>query len=385
MRVLYIMNNVDKGGAALAFKDLIDEIIKNHSYIKPVILLAKKNSLAQYFIEKNVEVHVVNFNNFLTTERNPKIMWKFILLTRYLISKKKFLEKVENKIDFNTIDLIHSNLNRFDCGALISKKHSIPHIWHIREHGDIDFKLQNILMQNPIEYMNSFGSYFVAISESVSKKWKTAGINNISTIYDGIKIHNIDIKKNNNKKVMLIFLGGITETKGQDQFLKLISKLPKEYLNRIHIDFYGNGDRYYIKRLTKKYYFLNEHFNFFNYRNDILKQISNYDIGVNASYAEGFGRVTVEYLEQGLFVLASNSGASPEIVSNKKLGVLFDFTNDSQENIKILKEVIDKEVFNIESEYRKNFIKLNFSIQKHTTEIIKLYKKALGNDNDKSI
>ncbi|MDT2612643.1 glycosyltransferase family 4 protein [Enterococcus dongliensis] len=384
MRVLYIMNNVDQGGAALAFKDMIDEVLDNHPEITPIILLAKNNTLASYFEKKGVEIHVINFNNFLTTERHPKILWKVVLLSRYLLAKRNFFKTVENRLKIASIDLIHSNLDRFDIGAQLAKKYTLPHVWHIREHGD-DFNLQNLLLTDAIKHMNSFHSHFIAISQSVLNKWKEYGIENITLVYDGINATTYPGNLQKSAKVRILFLGGITKTKGQDRFFKIIATLPPETLAKIQIDFIGNGPSHYIQFLKMKYRQLSDVFMFYPYKNDILKQVGQYDIGVNASFMEGFGRVTAEYLEQGLFVMGSASGASPEIITDDKLGWLIDFSDAPQANALKLKEIIDTEVYKLDRAYRIEYIRENFSIKKHVNNVLTVYKQVSENNYDQSI
>ena len=50
---------------------------------------------------------------------------------------------------------------------------------------------------------------------------------------------------------------------------------------------------------------------------------SKYDVGMMCSPAEAFGRVTAEYMSNGLAVIGANGGATPEIVTNNKTGLLF--------------------------------------------------------------
>ena len=38
---------------------------------------------------------------------------------------------------------------------------------------------------------------------------------------------------------------------------------------------------------------------------------------------EGFGRTTIEYMRAGLAVIASNSGANPELITDNETGILY--------------------------------------------------------------
>lgn len=70
----------------------------------------------------------------------------------------------------------------------------------------------------------------------------------------------------------------------------------------LKIDFYGNGSKRYIKFLKHKLdeYQLDKIVTLNNYDTNIYKKLNIYDIGCTCSKAEGFGRVTVEYMLSGL-------------------------------------------------------------------------------------
>ena len=48
------------------------------------------------------------------------------------------------------------------------------------------------------------------------------------------------------------------------------------------------------------------------------------DVGLMLSTNEAFGRVTVEYMMQNLAVIASDTGANPEIITNGETGLLYE-------------------------------------------------------------
>ena len=61
MKVLYIMNHVDHGGAALALYDLIYEINKSHKDIECVVITSKKNKLNEKLDQLGIENYSFNF------------------------------------------------------------------------------------------------------------------------------------------------------------------------------------------------------------------------------------------------------------------------------------------------------------------------------------
>lgn len=357
MRVLYFMNHVDQGGAALALYDLIVELKKTYGDFYPIVVTGKKNKLNEMLGEIGVENYYADYKNFLSSYREPFLLTKVALMVRYEIGKRKGIKQIEDVIDFSSIDIIHSNLNRIDVGAILAAKHGIVHLWHIREHADIfsgilrpqlvtgesDTKSFNLISvkQNPIKYMSDFnlisvkGNYFIAISESVRSEWIKKGLpeKNIYLIYDGVRDELYkdvaDKKKNNSRdfdnRIRMVFLGGYCKEKGQEEFLKSLSRLTSEELSNICVDFYGNGEQSYVNYvreiaqplISKGVVRIN------SYDPDISSKLCDYDVGINCSKGEGFGRVTVEYMMAGLCPLASNTGASPEIVDDEETGLLY--------------------------------------------------------------
>lgn len=64
---------------------------------------------------------------------------------------------------------------------------------------------------------------------------------------------------------------------------------------------------------------------FKGYQKDVGNYLSQYDIGLMCSRDEGFGRVTVEYMMTGLCVIASDTGANPELIEDGVSGLLYQY------------------------------------------------------------
>lgn len=383
MKVLYFMNHVDHGGAALALYDLIVEINKI-SNVKCVVITSKKNNLNKLFNELGIENYSFKFNNFMSSYHKPKKLVKFLLRMRYDINNPNALAQIEKTLDISSFDIIHTNLNRIDIGAELAKKYKVPHIWHIREHGEQDFKLMSVI-NNPVEYMNSFNSYFIAISKSVRKVWINRGLDprKMSLIYDGVRpeLYQNNYRKKKSSNLRIIFLGGYSESKGQIEAIKAISLLDKKYQHHIIVDMYGKGKKDYILSLKKIIHQnnLGGVVNLNDYDPEVYKKLSRYDIGLNCSKAEGFGRVTVEYMMAELCPIVSDTGANTEIVDNARTGYVY-----RKGDINQLKDIIINCINNMDNVYSiglnaRNTAINQFSMKKHAENILKLYNQILKN------
>ena len=410
MKVLYFMNHADHGGAVLALYDLIVELKKISSDYYPIVITGKKNKLNDMLSDIGVENYYADFKNFLSSYKSPYFITHAALWLRYEIGKRKGINEIESLIDFSEIDVIHSNLDRIDIGALFAQKYSIPHIWHIREHTKIytgvlvpkafeseetetDFNLVSI-KNNPVKYMNSFcngRNYFIAISKSVKQVWVKKGIasDRIQLIYDGIRHELFDVNNrehllsnSSEDKVKIVFLGGYCKEKGQEEFIQVLKKISPSILKKLQVDFYGSGDSSYIQKIAKP--LVDSGIVRINaYVPDIYKRLNSYDVGINCSSAEGFGRVTVEYMLAGLCPLVSNRGANTELVEDRLNGIIYEKgnCNDLVEKTAFLvsnPEIIHK--YGLAA--RNRAIKL-FTMSKHANAVMQLYLDVLGeNKND---
>lgn len=382
MKILYFMNHVDQGGAALALYDLIKELKDNYDDIVPIVVTGKKNGLNKMLEEIGVENYSAQYKNFMSSYKKPEWIYRVMLNVRYKMGQYCAIKRLEKIIDFSEIDIIHSNLNRIDIGAILAQKYKIPHIWHIREHGDgSDFKLTSV-MRNPIRYMNSFNSYTIMISNSVEKVWELKGLNNkkMRLIYDGVRteLYNIETKQDN-RNLKMIFMGGYDKNKGQEDLIDALKTLPEDLKRLIQIDFFGNGSEKYIKYLKNKIYEngLEKVMKINSYQHDIWKHISDYDIGLNCSHGEGFGRVTVEYMMAGLCPIASDRGATPEIIENGITGIIYDSSSSEELKNSIIWALNNRKAIRKMGIDASEFAKKEFSMSIHAREIRELYYEVI--------
>ena len=388
MKIVYFMNNEDKGGAALALIDLVKVIKKKYPNIEPIVVTGKNNSINIELTKLGIENYSSSFRNFISSKKQPSILWTIAYKIRHDIGNYFSIKDLEKKIDFSKIDLIHSNLNRIDIGALLSKKYNIPHVWHLREHVRIHFgnsllddsKAKGFdvisIYNDPIDYMERFNSKYIAISESVKQEWITKGLSEekIEKVYDGVDILNHkEIYKKDNERIRIVFLGGLVKAKGQEDFLKLFINMPTELLSEFELDFFGEGSREYKKYLLS----IVENnklakIRFMEYDPRIRTKLVNYDIGVNVSYHEGFGRVFVEYMNSGLCVLCTENGGSNELIEDKVTGFFVDRYNQHKFNCLMSDIVKDRELIHKIGLYSIEKSQ-NFSIDKHVHNVVAVY------------
>lgn len=387
MKVLFVTDIYEKYGAFDSFIQMV-YYLNREAGVSPIILTSKKKKVYNWALNNHFECVYMKYSPFVfeTRFKERSFLWylkKIAKLFFYRLELKRSLNKCEKKIDFSSIDIIHSNTNRIDIGACLSQRYKIPHVWHIREFGStIDYNTFT-LRNDYIQFMNET-SYFIFISKAIRDYWVSRGLKEEKsiTLWNGIiekKYEPNQIFQNNN--VRIIMSGFIRKSKGQDQILNALSKMPINEKNKFYIDFYGDIDREYYLKLRRmiKDGNLERQVSFKGFVENVKELYSKYDIGVTCSKSEGLGRTTIDYMSLGCLVIASNTGANIELIGNNKNGYLYKY-GDSNE----LKNVLLYSINNIDESKKialngYNFSNNNFLTSNYALKVFDFYNHIKNN------
>lgn len=334
MNVLIIADGDIKYGASHSLLQLVQEL-KSLYEINIRVIVPVHSTMKT--IWKNTECNILSIHYAPFYQGIPQEKWKYPIkfLVRgalYWYGRIRAVKEVEQLIDLDTIDLIHSNSSREDLGALIADKYNIPLVWHIREFGDRDYKCYSY-RKNYIDFMNGKASRFIAVSDAVKEHWAKKGIvsEKIDRIYNGISQQSILPKTDYNvskerESMRMVMVGNVSVTKGQIWAIEAVKRLHDEGV-RVTLDIFGDGAYSYEKKLKRmiREYGIENLIRFRGYQKNVGNYLSRYDIGLMCSRDEGFGRVTVEYMMAGLCVIASNTGANSELIEDGVSGLLYQY------------------------------------------------------------
>lgn len=329
MNILYITDPGIVGGATRSLVDVVSAM-KSRG-VECLVCTSAQNEL-------NEELTRLGIGNFASGHRSAmdtsaytwwkKPLKKLVKGLDYHMSLSGVLKGIEDKLDLSSIDLIHTNSARNDIGCLLSQKYGIPHLMHIREFGQEDFGC--ICYRRDYEkFINAGTTRFVAISRAVRDAWVKKGLdpNKVTVIYNGVddtKILPRPEQSRDDGFLRLVIVGGVCEAKGQGQIVEAMGLLPPDVREHVRLDIVGWEDPAYRARIERRSQELgvSEFVRFLGARSDVYKILQNYDVGLTCSRAEGFGRVTAEYMHARLGVIASDTGANPELIGEGE-GLLY--------------------------------------------------------------
>lgn len=334
MTVLYIVDYGTVGGATHAFIDMAIQM--KALGVTPIVVTSGRDSLNSCLEKEGIRTVAAGHYTVLEPWKYKglgSLKWFVMMIARYWRYERQAIRFIESELNLKSVDLIHTNSARNSLGCYLSKKHNIPHIMHIREFADTDFGCKAL---NPfyINLYNKYSSAFISISDAVKNHWTQKGIDasrNI-VIYDGV--YNEDILPTDYSSIYddtfrMVIVGGVCEAKGQLIAVEAISKLPTYIRDHVSLDIIGWQAPEYMNRINNYIceHHLEKQVSVHGARNDIHEILHNYHVGLMCSRSEGFGLVTAEYMHAGLPVIASNSGACPELIEDKSCGLIFESGN----------------------------------------------------------
>lgn len=377
MKVLFIAHDSLKGGSGRCLHEFILQLKKEDGVV-PVVLVHNKNSLYDAFKKKGIETYCCRFGY---TCSSSKSRWKFLFWKYIYRNFANFWTYffLLLKIDFKSIDAIHSNSIIVDFGAFLHRRTGIPLIWHLREFADLDFNMMSFYESLP-KYACENAEKIISVSNVVKNHFVNNGgdSNKIIRIYDGVvgKDFQNDRITNNGDLLKIVMCGRFSDEKGQKYAIQALQNMNPCNLESIQLDFYGAGKNESILKQEVQKLGLEKNIHFCGFSNHLNELLCKYDVGLVLSASEGFGRTTVEYMLSGLYVIGSNSGATPELLGDGKYGSLVPFANATAVAKELEKILSNKSLYKAKAENGRVFANENFCIENNYKKIIQIIKSV---------
>ena len=113
MKVLYVLSRDDKFGAPRALLEMVKTLKKNHN-ICPIILTPVNNDINKICNELGIENYSIMYGTAM--KRKNEYFKNILRWIVYKYGNTFSIKKISKIIDFNNIDLIHSNNSVIDFG-----------------------------------------------------------------------------------------------------------------------------------------------------------------------------------------------------------------------------------------------------------------------------
>lgn len=318
MNVAYILTSAT-GGGFKSFIITVRELMKKG--VNPVVVLPEYNEIQTLLSSFGIPTIIVKYR-YNTYPPCTTIIDKLLFLPRLIariVVNRLAVCKITKKLSGKNIDIIHTNVSIIGIGHNIAKKLHIPHIYHVREYGDLDFGYKYFPTRK--YFINQLSEdYSIFITKDIQKYFSQEKNSKSSVIYNGIQKKETVIPEKTFNDLFL-YLGDIIPAKGIHILLKAYSKyfemtnnpLPLYIVGRIANQSYAKELHKYIQQnnIEESVFFLPK-------QKDVRSLIRKACAIVIPSLNEGFGRCMPEAMFCGCLAIANNTGGSKEQLDNAR-------------------------------------------------------------------
>lgn len=368
--IIFISTNVQKDGAEKSLVSLQSYLnqIKN---IKTITIIPKHGLIEELLTSYNIDYIIWPFQGNVNAGRGTKLLRgitkMFINIFQAFVLSKKL-----EKLDCDIVG-VHSNTITSEFGFYLAKNLKVPHVWHIREFGKLDFNFDFELGMKYMQWCTSKSAKIICNSKAVMEYYsKYFNYELLTYVHNGVDLKPKGVSDWDNPTFKMVLVGRLSKEKGQLFAVDACKKLLENGYNDFILDFYGEGAEKDIIRNQITEYGLEKHIRLCGYSNDLM--LSSYHVGLMCSHHEAFGRVTVEYMANKLPVIGVNSGGTPEIIKNEISGILFN-ANDIDSLYQALKRLyLDRSLCQSMGRAGYEIAKNNFSKERYFDSVYDIYK-----------
>lgn len=338
------------------------------------------------FEQNSKHCHVVPYPWWLIKNMEPFQFIKAIISHLYATYNLiKLLKKLKP-------DIILNNTIAVPSGALAARILKIPLVWFIHEFGDKDHGFKFLLGKKlSMKFINYCSTEILVNSNFLKNYYKGMGISKPITIAPiNIELKQLNYKKfydlNERKQNLGIYIiGQIQPSKGQHIVLEAFQMILREFqqaqlfiIGQISDSFYYDGLLNYINSNNLKC-----HVTIYPHVSNPFELIRGFPIGIVASQFEAFGRITIEYMNLKIPVIAANKENNSNLINHGENGFLFDtsIANSLFDQVKMLLNMSSSEIEKLVSN-AENFSKTTYNMDMYVTKVEGVLVSSFAKNNN---
>ena len=391
MKVLYILNaTTESGGATKSFLSMLKGLISNG--VEAHVVVPDGDGVYRTLKEMEVPVYVINFRAHIYPKYNS-VKNLLMFLPRLLLwqrLERKAIRQLYEIVKSNHFDIIHTNVSVVNIGYEVARKIGIPHVYHIREYGDLDFGMKYFPCRKKLlGQLQEKDSWSVCITRLLQRHYGLENCYRSRVIYNGV----IDKKNEDNQDTVqaenrfFLYAGRVEKAKGVEDLIDAYidyasacngNPLPLHIAGAISDNEYHANllQKLHNKSLTKSVHFLGQ-------VDKIRELMAKAWAIIIPSPNEGFGRCMAEAMAEHCLVIGRNTAGTKEqfdnglSASSREIGLRFQNNHE-------LAELLGK-VASMDPEERERFVSPAFktvnqmyTVENNVTRIYELYKEILN-------
>lgn len=338
MRVVFITHYTALYGANRSLLDLIDGLMPLG--VQPFVVIPDDGDITSCLQNRGIPFFITPHQLWvgeLAKDSGLGVIVQHFRWWRDVLSKLRInlriIPQVIRKFKEWDIDVIYSNSSVFPLGAIAALWMRKPHVWHLREFGDLDYNLTfdwGSLLSN---FILSKSDACICVSEAIRSHYSNRLNNNkCHVVYNGVattsqmKRLRLEARSREKEKSRFVFslVGLIHPCKGQETAIKALARLRESFsFNNVLLIIAGGGETKGMEELALNCG-ISEQVTFLGYIRNPYDVYLQSDAVLMCSKNEAMGRVTVEGMVAAKPVIGYNGGGTVELIEHEINGLLYD-------------------------------------------------------------
>lgn len=378
MKVLLVSAQSAISGANKSMCVLAEHLIKRGCDV--TIALRKYGDIIQEIEHRGLKYIVLRNYNW-TVPVSENIISSTIL--KKSIANMLEKRKIKCYLKKEKFDIVHNNSISSFLIAECAEELGTPVIWHFREFLEEDHGLTISKLYHPDKLINKANAG-IAISNSILDKYQKKYTLPIQLIYNGIEYADFWCERDILVRdiVSVAVIGRVCEGKNQLEVVKALLCLNNQGIKNIELHLIGEKEEHseYYKKiigyLGAEAKAIKDRVYFDGVISDIAGEYKKLDIVIVPSVSEAFGRVAVEAMYSGCYVIGANTAGTAEVL-NEKYSELYEL-GDANDLGSVLSQVVtDRVEFRRKAKKAQEYAVNTFTAEKNAELIYALYKNLL--------
>lgn len=388
MTILFISHYSGFYGANKSLFTLMCLLRERHN-VQPLVLLPSEGPMCGQLELANIP-YIVHHYYWWVKDKKGLFQWALNMRKQWRnwlhISRisKKVLE-VSQKIYGDNPNLVYTNSVCVDVGIFLAERLELPHVWQFRESlSQFSLSLSLSLGLSRRLWAKEVNKRYIMISDYMMRFYSSyLPQERMVRIYNGVTL-NQDAQSSLQsdstiKEWHTCCVGVLSEQKNQMDAVQAIDILHQKGMD-VHLHLLGTYKEDYLKMLMNyvSKHHLQDLVHFDGHQENVFEAMQKCQIGLMTSQDEAFGRVTIEMMLMGMPVIASNSGANPELVKQGENGYIYELNHPEQLAKQIEYYISHAEECRQQGIYARQYAQMHFSAEQNTDAIYEQIKQVVN-------
>ena len=185
MKILFISNYSELYGANRSLLLLLDGLVENK--IKPLVIVPRYGKFVDELKKRNIPCRTITFKSWMGVRDK---LYPLKVALRFLINIISLPFLLFYAIKFKP-SVIYTNTSVTPVGIYLSLLLKVPHIWHIRELGNLHYNFSYDFGQKYFMHFMRKSDAIITISEFVKKTLFSDDWKNLTVINNGVVSENV--------------------------------------------------------------------------------------------------------------------------------------------------------------------------------------------------